>query len=327
MDSKFINEVAQQVQKLLTTHANAKVVFEQHVNKFNTSFLEYWGSTQATTIKVRCELQEDPLPKNAKNKQGLSRLPRILKVLDTVRKHPISPDPVNWEISDKWACRYMTLAVVHDIWIEADNPAPIYLCKPLVDAKLFGYMQTLIEQGWGVYSDKAIGQALIAIEMELSKQSSHGPLSFKDDELSILCQVENKPNVQQQSIDIAAACHLEAFSSWTEKDVKGLAGGDNCKFYADNRFIAVLENAGKHSKSEATEKDCRPPLGDIAQLIYEKLKSLPEHQAMTCPKIGEWLAQDHKIILDDSTIRKNHLNRLKPYGLFHAKRIGYCLRQ
>ena len=74
-------------------------------------------------------------------------------------------------------------------------------------------------------------------------------------------------------------------------------------------------------------KKSRPPLGDVAKLIYQKLKSLPETDAMTTPQIADWLAESHKILLDEATIRTNHLKQLESYGLFHIKRIGYCLRE
>lgn len=92
------------------------------------------------------------------------------------------------------------------------------------------------------------------------------------------------------------------------------------------RWIVELERiAAKNNFTENTIPQ-KPPLGEIAGLIYEKLKSLPEHKAMTLPKISEWLAVDKKIIVDETTIRTKHLPQLDPYGLYHKKRIGYCLR-
>lgn len=71
----------------------------------------------------------------------------------------------------------------------------------------------------------------------------------------------------------------------------------------------------------------KPPLGDVAGKIYEKLMSLPEHKGMTSPMLSDWLCQEHRIILDDSTIRKNHLKQLKPYGLKGKKKIGYYIEK
>jgi hypothetical protein len=211
MNTEVINEVATQVQALLTKHANAKAEFERHVNKFNAFFLEYWKSTQATMAKIHCESQRQQ-DKKSKSQQNNPRLWKVLKILDTVRKNPIVPNPVNWEIEDKWTCRYMTLAVVHDIWIEVDNPAPVYLCKNIVDVKLFGYMKTLIEEGWGVYSGKAISQSLAAIKTDLPERScsdkGHTGTSFLDEELTILYEMQTNPNLLRRSSEIAAACNL-----------------------------------------------------------------------------------------------------------------------
>jgi hypothetical protein len=79
-------------------------------------------------------------------------------------------------------------------------------------------------------------------------------------------------------------------------------------------------------KARAIIKYRKPPLGEIAGLIYEKLQTLPEHKAMTVPEISEWLVKEKRIILDDTTIRTKHLPQLEPYGLYRKKRIGYCIR-
>lgn len=71
----------------------------------------------------------------------------------------------------------------------------------------------------------------------------------------------------------------------------------------------------------------RPPLGEVAQKIYDILKDLPEQKALTADQIADVLSKPEKggLILDASTIRKRHLEQLKPYGLFLTGH-GYCLR-
>lgn len=90
---------------------------------------------------------------------------------------------------------------------------------------------------------------------------------------------------------------------------------------------SALDKGRKAVKNEKTTLDIKPPLGEIAALIYEKLKNLPEHNAMNLPMIAQWLNDEHEINIDESTIRTNHIPQLQPYGLYHKKRIGYCLRQ
>lgn len=93
------------------------------------------------------------------------------------------------------------------------------------------------------------------------------------------------------------------------------------------RIRGALDKGRKVVKDEKVTSNIKPPLGEIATLIYEKLKTLPEHKAMTLPVIAQWLNDEHRINLDDTTIRTNHMPQLKPYGLYHKKRIGYCLRE
>ena len=71
----------------------------------------------------------------------------------------------------------------------------------------------------------------------------------------------------------------------------------------------------------------RPPVGEIAGLIYEKLKTLPEHKAMHIQEISNYLDDIlDEVPPDNDTLRKRHISQLEPYGLEHKKRIGYCLR-
>jgi len=95
----------------------------------------------------------------------------------------------------------------------------------------------------------------------------------------------------------------------------------------DKIIEVALKKGEKAVKAEKTTLDIKPPLGEIATLIYEKLKTLPEHKAMNLPQIAQWLNDKHEINIDENTIRTNHIPQLQPYGLYHKKRIGYCLRQ
>jgi hypothetical protein len=68
----------------------------------------------------------------------------------------------------------------------------------------------------------------------------------------------------------------------------------------------------------------RPKLGPIPSLIYEKLLTLPEHEAMPLPKITEWLWTEHQHNLSDANVY-SHVMKLEPWGLQHDKRIGYSI--
>jgi hypothetical protein len=72
--------------------------------------------------------------------------------------------------------------------------------------------------------------------------------------------------------------------------------------------------------------ETKTPLLKNARLIYEKLKSLPEHQAMTRPEILNWLAKECEIYLDEGEF--NRLRKeLKTRGLKNRPRVGYYIRE
>jgi hypothetical protein len=93
--------------------------------------------------------------------------------------------------------------------------------------------------------------------------------------------------------------------------------------------IQAIQTAAKIRKSKQKQDTGaeKPPLTEIAGLIYEKLKSLPEHKAMKAPDIADWLSKEHNTTLDETTIRKNHLKKIEPYGLKNKPKVGYYIRK
>lgn len=69
----------------------------------------------------------------------------------------------------------------------------------------------------------------------------------------------------------------------------------------------------------------REPVSDIAGLILDKLRSLPEHKGMDTSALLSWLSQEHHKDIEDRTLRR-YLNELKPYGLQNKAKIGYYIR-
>jgi hypothetical protein len=78
---------------------------------------------------------------------------------------------------------------------------------------------------------------------------------------------------------------------------------------------------------ETLEKGCRvkEPVSKRAGLILDKLKSLPEHEAMNTAALLAWLSKFHHDDIDDATLRRT-LREMKPYGLLNKPKIGYYLR-
>jgi hypothetical protein len=69
----------------------------------------------------------------------------------------------------------------------------------------------------------------------------------------------------------------------------------------------------------------REPLGTNASLLYEKLITLPEHVGITGPAVLDWFSEEHGKIVDQSTLTKEILPPLKPYGLRNKPKIGYFI--
>ena len=67
------------------------------------------------------------------------------------------------------------------------------------------------------------------------------------------------------------------------------------------------------------------PLPKTARLVYEKLKNLKPHEAMTGPDLLAWLSKEHDIEIDDKTLRKTYLEPIKPYGLENKAKVGYYI--
>jgi hypothetical protein len=66
-------------------------------------------------------------------------------------------------------------------------------------------------------------------------------------------------------------------------------------------------------------------LSGTAAIVYELLKAQPPHKAMLGPAIVDALEARHRIVIDDSTLRKNIFPKLEPWGLQHKKKVGYWI--
>lgn len=141
------------------------------------------------------------------------------------------------------------------------------------------------------------------------------------------------------------AAGLAAQLAW---DVYGSMDGLHKVYHLESKIRAVIDGAlvsldglaeddGVAGKEEAeatpSERDAdapnaerKEPLTQKGRLIYAKLRSLEEHEAMTLPEIQDWLDTDHDINLDEGTwktIRKE----LKPYGVDNRAKVGYFIRK
>lgn len=67
------------------------------------------------------------------------------------------------------------------------------------------------------------------------------------------------------------------------------------------------------------------PMSERAAMIFEKLRSLEPHQAMTLPKVQKWYEEKTKKNLDEGTWKKIR-KELLPYGLKNRPRAGYYIR-
>jgi hypothetical protein len=85
----------------------------------------------------------------------------------------------------------------------------------------------------------------------------------------------------------------------------------------------MARNYASVTLAKLNDRADRPPLGENARLLYEYLIYLPEHEAMTGPKILDWFMQKHSKNVDQGTLTKEIIPALKPYGIENTPRIGY----
>ncbi|TKJ32306.1 MAG: hypothetical protein CEE38_23400 [Planctomycetes bacterium B3_Pla] len=133
--------------------------------------------------------------------------------------------------------------------------------------------------------------------------------------LTILCQLINGEQIPfnwpyDSTIEDADPNLVEYYESLRDERVRQA-------IRVFNRIILHLKKGFDFEKT---------PLSPKAKLIYEKLLSLEEHEAMKTDEILDWLASEHRIYLDEGTLRK-HLKEIKSYGLNNKPRIGYYIQQ
>jgi hypothetical protein len=74
------------------------------------------------------------------------------------------------------------------------------------------------------------------------------------------------------------------------------------------------------------QKDDRKPLGDNEAAVYEIIKALPKHRAITGKDLLNRLEKEKDIIIDQSTLTKNIIPFLKKeYGVKNKRGAGYYL--
>jgi len=111
-------------------------------------------------------------------------------------------------------------------------------------------------------------------------------------------------------VDYAALrAHLRTLCGVRDEDLHGLTWG------------AAMSLLGEKSVSE------RPlPLSKAAVLIYEKLLTLRQHEAMLTSQIQDWYEEATGSNLDEGTW-KNLRKEMEPYGLKNRPRVGYYIDQ
>lgn len=80
-------------------------------------------------------------------------------------------------------------------------------------------------------------------------------------------------------------------------------------------------------ESDGETAKLHDPLPKAPRLLYEKLKSLKPHEAMTTDEILDWLSNKHEKHISESTLYKTYLKPLKPYGLKNKPKTGYYIRE
>jgi hypothetical protein len=88
----------------------------------------------------------------------------------------------------------------------------------------------------------------------------------------------------------------------------------------------LQELAGEAEKPDARSDVARSPLTPRALAVLELLEALPPRQGMNGPQILEAL-EKKRIFVDQSTLTKNIIPALKPYGVENKRGVGYFIRK
>jgi hypothetical protein len=88
-------------------------------------------------------------------------------------------------------------------------------------------------------------------------------------------------------------------------------------------LVNALKAVNQDLASEQKKKE-KPPLGEKAAAVYEILKALPEHKALTGKEILQQL-EEKGIITDQSTFTKSIIPALRPYGVKNKRGAGYYI--
>ena len=102
-------------------------------------------------------------------------------------------------------------------------------------------------------------------------------------------------------------------------------GSESKPKHAMLKLLAWINNQLETQAGEGKGEGVIEPLGKVARLVYEKLSSLKEHEAMTLPEIQNWYEKKTPKSLDEGTW-KNIRKELEPWGLHNKPRVGYYIR-
>jgi len=97
--------------------------------------------------------------------------------------------------------------------------------------------------------------------------------------------------------------------------------------YENKKSADTEQQSGKAGDKNKPKKKLKP-LSANAAAVYELLKDLPEHRAMKGGEILKALENQkpHKFI-DQSTLTKNIIPELRPYGVTNKRGAGYYIRK
>jgi len=99
----------------------------------------------------------------------------------------------------------------------------------------------------------------------------------------------------------------------------------DCQLVADELDKEAQALASKQPTEASGKAETKQePLSDNQASVYDLLKTLPEHKALTGKEILHQL-EDKGIIIDQSTLTKNIIPALRPYGVKNKRGAGYYI--
>lgn len=181
--------------------------------------------------------------------------------------------------------------------------------------------------------------------LELLEKLERAVLIKNAEEMEVLCEkIERHTDPFEKFIDMLDECESKygSFNNYTKQAIDEANGvmqiyhGQPYRGlwlrFANEKFLSELKRWVKEASGQEKDGQGRggkeqrlAPLSENQTAVYDLLKNLPEYKAMTGKEILRQLEDEKAIIMDQSTLTKNIIPALRPYGVKNKRGAGYYI--